>query len=73
MVSCQLRAVTSEKAVIHEELPIRAMQKVQDRGKGHHAEINTHSHIPLSPLINKLSKAGLPCSSYLNLRSLIHY
>jgi hypothetical protein len=41
--------------------PIKAMQKVQVRGKGHHAEINTHSHLPLSPLVNKLSKAGFPC------------
>jgi hypothetical protein len=73
MVSCQLKAVTSDRAVKHEELPIRAMQKVQDGGKGHHAEINTHSHISLSPLVNKLSKAGLPCCSYLNLGSLIHY
>jgi hypothetical protein len=73
MVSCQLKAVTSDRAVKHEELPIRAMQKVQDPGEGHHTEINTHSCIPLSPLVNKLSKAGLPCCSYLNLRSLIHY
>jgi hypothetical protein len=73
MVSCQLKAVTSDRAVKHEELPIRAMQNVQDWGKGHHAEISTHSHIPLSPLVNKLSKAGLPCCSYLNFRSLIHY
>jgi hypothetical protein len=27
MVKCQLKAVTSDRAVKHEELPIRAMQK----------------------------------------------
>jgi hypothetical protein len=67
MVNCQLKAVTSDRSVMHEELPIRAMQKVQDQGKRHPAEINTHSCLPLSPLVNKLSKAGLPCCSYLNL------
>jgi hypothetical protein len=30
MVSCPLKAVTSDRAVKHEEFPIRAMQKVQD-------------------------------------------
>jgi hypothetical protein len=60
MVSCPLKAVTSDRAVKHEELPIRAMQKVQDQGEGHQAEISTHSRLPLSPLINKLSKAGSP-------------
>jgi hypothetical protein len=59
MVSCQLKSVTSDRAVKLEEFSIRAMQKVQDPGKGHHAEINTHSHLPLSPLVNKLSKAVL--------------
>jgi hypothetical protein len=60
MVSCQLKAVkevTSNKAIMHENLPIKAMQKV-----------------PLSSPVNKLSKAGLPCCSYLNnLRSLTHH
>jgi hypothetical protein len=62
MVSCQLKAVkevTSNKAIKHENLPIKAMQKVQDQDKGNHAEVITHSHLPLSPPVNKLSKAGL--------------
>jgi hypothetical protein len=73
MISCQLKAITSDRAV-KQVKPIKAMQKVQDPGKRHHAERNTHSCLPLSPLVNKLSKAGLPCCSYLsNLRSLTHY
>jgi hypothetical protein len=30
MVSCELKAVTSDRAVKYEELPIKAMQNVQD-------------------------------------------
>jgi hypothetical protein len=34
MVNCQLKAVTSDRAVKHEELPIRAMQKFRTEMKG---------------------------------------
>jgi hypothetical protein len=34
MVNSQLKAVTSERAVKHEELPIRAMQKFRIQVKG---------------------------------------
>jgi hypothetical protein len=50
MVNCQLKAVTLDRAEKHEA--IKAMQKIQDPGKGHHAEINTCSGLPLSPLVN---------------------
>jgi hypothetical protein len=74
MVNCQLKAVTLDRAVKHKELPIKAMQKFSTEMKRHHAEISTHSHLSLSLLVNKLSKAGLPCCSYLNnIRSLAHY
>jgi hypothetical protein len=34
IVNCQLKAVTSDRAVKHEELPIRAMQKFRIQVKG---------------------------------------
>jgi hypothetical protein len=34
MVSCQLNAVTSNRAVKHEELPSKAMQKFRTQIKG---------------------------------------
>jgi hypothetical protein len=34
MVNCQLKAVTSDRAVKHEELPIRAIQIIRTERKG---------------------------------------
>jgi hypothetical protein len=45
MVSCQLKGVTSDRAVKYEELPIRAMQKfrIKVRLKRINLEGNTHA------------------------------
>jgi hypothetical protein len=55
----------------HEKLLIKAIKESSD--KGHQVKITAYSHLPLSP-VSKLSKAGLPCCSYLNNpRSLTHH
>jgi hypothetical protein len=50
----------------HEKLLVKPQNESRAKTKRPHVEITAHSCLPLSPSINKLSKADLPCCSYLN-------
>jgi hypothetical protein len=68
------RKIISGKAIGHEKLPIKAIKESSGLRQRAPPEIIARSCLPLSPLVNKLSKADFPCYSYLNnLRSLTHH
>jgi hypothetical protein len=54
------KKVISGKALKHEKLPIKAIKESSGWRQRAHVEIITHSWLPLSPPVNKLSKADLP-------------
>jgi hypothetical protein len=64
------KKIISDRAITHEKLPIKAIK--ESSGLRQKAPCRDNCPFPpLSPLVNKLSKADLPCCSYLNnLRSL---
>jgi hypothetical protein len=63
-----------KQAVGHEKLLVRPQNESRAKTKRSHVPITAHSHLPLSPSVNKLSKADLLCCSYLNnLRSVTQH
>jgi hypothetical protein len=60
------RKTVLKQAIGHEKLLVKPQNQSRTKTKRLHVEITAHYGLPLSPSINKLSKADLPCCSYLN-------